>query len=278
MRVNLLIADDETIILNGLASLNWAGIGVEKVRTASDGIEAQRLLLSEPIDVLLCDIRMPEMNGIELSKYIHDNQLDVAVVFLSGLSQFDYALAALRNGVSDYLLKPVKEQDLMATVARVFEQLTERRGQRAQLGERLQAGEAANQTLEALFPRVRRDVLDVLKYLDQHYAQDVSLQGLAQAMHFSMAYLSKLIHRETGRSFSTLLTGIRLYRAQAMLVERGVKVQEVCARMGFVNQHYFSSVFKRAFGVTPKAFQRLGGPRRRLEELLDSTEGEDEKK
>ncbi len=104
--MRLLIADDERVIRQGLLSLDWQSIGIEAVYAARDGTEAKALLARERIDIILSDIRMPGMDGLELAAYINTHAMDIAVVLLTGFAQFDYALEALQHRVCNYLLKP----------------------------------------------------------------------------------------------------------------------------------------------------------------------------
>ena len=105
--MNLLIADDEAVIRRGLLSLDWKSIGITDVYSVANGVEAKELLLSTSIDLVIFDIRMPGFSGLELAQMVKERSMDVAVVLLSGFSEFEYARSAMRYGVYEYLLKPV---------------------------------------------------------------------------------------------------------------------------------------------------------------------------
>ena len=102
--MNLLIADDEAVIRRGLLSLDWKSIGITDVYLVANGVEAKELLLSTSIDLVIFDIRMPGFSGLELAQMVKERSMDVAVVLLSGFSEFEYARSAMRYGVYEYLL------------------------------------------------------------------------------------------------------------------------------------------------------------------------------
>ena len=128
--MRLLIADDERTIRMGLLSLPWEIIGITKVYQAENGLEAMEVLKEKKIDILVSDIRMPGISGLELAEYIQKCAMDTAVVLLTGFSDFEYARTALRNGVEDYLLKPIRPKDILETISKVKDNLEKRRYQK----------------------------------------------------------------------------------------------------------------------------------------------------
>ena len=103
----LIIVDDEQSIRNGMANgIPWNDWGFEVIGQASDGLEALELVENERPDVVLSDIRMPRMDGVELMQRLHKDYPDVKVIILSGYSDFEYLNTAIKNSVTEYLLKP----------------------------------------------------------------------------------------------------------------------------------------------------------------------------
>ncbi|MCD8189772.1 MAG: response regulator [Clostridiales bacterium] len=111
--MTVLIADDERLIWRGLQSLDWASIGVTDVYTIQNGVEAQELLLSTPIDLVIVDVKMPGMSELELAAMVKERSLDTAVVILAGYPEFEYARDTMRTGVYEYLLQPLAENSIM---------------------------------------------------------------------------------------------------------------------------------------------------------------------
>lgn len=256
--MRLLIADDEKNIRNGLLSLPWNTIGIQKVYQAENGLEALEILEGKQIDIVISDIKMPGLSGLELAEFVQKNSLDTAVVLLTGFSEFEYAQKALRNGVLDYMLKPLRPKDILATVLKVKETLEKRR-YKEKVVERYE--EAANsrdyqEQISWHFRGVNERAMEILKDVAQNFSQGVSLNSLAEKYHYSVAYLSRMIKKETGFSFSEILNSIRLAQAAELLQKDCGKISMAGEMAGFSDQKYFSQVFKKAFGVSPGEFRK----------------------
>lgn len=121
MKRKVLLADDEPFILQGLSVLvDWEAEGFEIVKMASNGMEALEYIKENPVDLIIADIQMPSMSGLELLQTIREEQIsDADFVILSGYNDFQYAQKAIRNSCMDYILKPVQQDVLLQVLARV---------------------------------------------------------------------------------------------------------------------------------------------------------------
>ena len=123
----LLIADDEYEIRNGLGNyFPWNDFGFEVVGQVENGQQALDFLRQNPVDLLLCDIMMPLCNGIEVAKTLFETQSPVKIVFISGYKEFEYARQALIYGVSDYIVKPTKYNELVDVCTKLKQELDRR--------------------------------------------------------------------------------------------------------------------------------------------------------
>lgn len=255
--MRLLIADDELVIRNGLVSLDWEKIGITEVYSARNGMEAKELLLSEPIDIVIFDIRMPGMTGLELAAMVKEYSMDTSVILLTGFSEFSYAQEALRSGVSDYLLKPFHPRDIVKTVEKVKKNLEKDRYLR-RLAREYEDTKGSFDTMSQIrntFPKVSEIVENILEDIARDFNQTLSLGTFADRYHFSNNYISKKIKQETGYSFMDVLLAVRVMNAAKLLYE-GEKVNKAAQQTGFNDQHYFSQVFRRAFGCSPTDFKK----------------------
>ena len=125
--MNLLVADDEMAIRRGMLSLPWSSIGIENVYEAENGLQAREMLQQKKVDIMISDIKMPGLTGLELAEYVKEYDLDTAVILLTGFSDFSYAQKAIRNEVFDYMLKPLRPRDILETVSGVMRRLEQRR-------------------------------------------------------------------------------------------------------------------------------------------------------
>ncbi|MDD3218154.1 MAG: response regulator [Lachnospiraceae bacterium] len=254
--MNLLIADDELVIRKGMQSLDWKSIGLEEIYTAQNGAEAKELLLSCPIDLVIFDIRMPGMTGLELARMIQEYSMDTAVILLTGFAEFEYAREAMRYGVSDYLTKPLRPKEILAAVLKVKTELEQRRYQ-AKVIRKYEETIGASDTFSQIkkcFPKTSSIMTEILADMAKDYNQSISLSNYAEKYHFSKGYISKMFKKETAYSFMDLLNSIRLMNA-ALLLQDGEKIVDACEKTGFNDQRYFSQVFKKCFQCSPSEFK-----------------------
>ncbi|AZN42737.1 response regulator transcription factor [Paenibacillus albus] len=133
MNGKVLLVDDEPHITRNLEKvIPWSMLGLEIIGTAKNGVEALELLQSEPADLVLCDIRMPVMDGLELVRHIRERSMPCDIIMLTGYQDFSYTRAAIQYGVKDYILKPIPYDELTGVIARV---MSEQRNKRMQLKE-----------------------------------------------------------------------------------------------------------------------------------------------
>ena len=122
--MRLLIAEDELWLRKRLVStIDWSSYGISEVYEAEDGGEALEIALKEKPDIVITDIRMPELSGIDLMKKLNENSIFSKMIVVSGYDDFEYAQGALRMGAINYLLKPVDEEELLDSVKRCVEEL-----------------------------------------------------------------------------------------------------------------------------------------------------------
>ena len=125
------IADDELIIRQGLKCIiEWEDYGFEIIGEASNGEDALHFIAKHNPDVVMMDIRMPGMTGIDVVKGIRQNGYKGKIIIVSGYSDFKYAQAAIRYGVEYYLTKPIDEQELSETVQEIRQLLHQEAKQR----------------------------------------------------------------------------------------------------------------------------------------------------
>ena len=120
--LKLIIADDERIIRETISHLiDWNSIGIELAGVCKDGIEAYNMILDESPDIVLTDIKMPGLSGLELVQKISQTDLDTQFILLSGYGEFNYAKEAMKYGLRHYLLKPCNEEQIIASVKDVID-------------------------------------------------------------------------------------------------------------------------------------------------------------
>jgi len=269
----LLIADDESVIRKGLLSLNWSKLGIDTVLNAKNGIEAKQYLKDYDVDIVVSDIRMPGLTGLELSEYIQKTSANTVIILLTGFSEFQYARQAIRNQVFDYLLKPIKPGELLSAVAAAKCKIEQQKYKIQVVNEYEE--NVGNYTTTDLILHCFRDVdaqvLNILTFMAQNYHEDISLHTLEEKYHFTTVYLSRFIKKETGYSFVDILTCIRLLNVLELLKDNRYKIQVICDKVGFKDQRYFSQVFRKVFDCKPGDYRKQDEHKKKytIIELLD---------
>lgn len=240
----VVLVDDEHLILEGLSRvMPWEKLGCAVVGTACDGRQGLELIRSAQPDILLTDIRMPNMDGLTMVAAVKSEFPKMQVTVLTAFRDFDYAQRAITLGVCRYLLKPSKMDELNEAVAEMTRRLDA-------MSPKEKAEEAAEGSEAASFV-----VRAALSYMQEHCAEHISLSDVADNVYVSQWHLSKLINRHTGQSFFDLLGGMRIERAKSLLRDPSMRVHEVAEAVGFSDVAHFSKSFKRIVGKTPGEYR-----------------------
>ena len=235
----LLIVDDEIAIRTSLANyFPWEEEGFVVTGVCADGREAIDFINANEVDVLLMDIMMPHINGIEVAQYIYENKLDIQVVLLSAYGEFEYAQTSMRYGVQYYILKPTKYKELQ----KLFCELRQKMEQKSMERDRGLTEEY--------------DVIEKMKeYVNENY-KDITLSTIAEHFHMSISYISRFFKKKTEQNFTEYLTLVRMEKARELLEHSDKMVYEVCEDVGYSDPRSFSIAFKRTFGISPNEYRR----------------------
>ncbi|NIK76610.1 two-component system response regulator YesN [Paenibacillus castaneae] len=126
----VLLVDDEKIIVEGISrTVNWNAYNTELIGTARHGLEALSMIERDMPDIVISDIKMPGMNGLQLVEKVYEKYPHISFILLSGFSEFDYARTAMQFGVKHYLLKPCNENSITEAMSEVIEELEKRHSQ-----------------------------------------------------------------------------------------------------------------------------------------------------
>ncbi len=238
---SIMIVEDEYLVRQGIASLvDYEQFGMQVIAQAENGREAWQKFQENPADILLTDINMPQMNGLELAKLVRDQVPTCHIVFLTGYDDFDYAWTAIKLGADDYLLKPFSKDDVEEMLAKVQTKLDKER-KKARIQNLVDQGQRS-ELEEAIHNRLADS--------------ELSLKSLASQLGFSPSYLSVLIKKELGLPFQDYLIQERMKKAKLLLLTTDLKIYEIAEQVGFEDMNYFSQRFKQVVGLTPRQFKK----------------------
>ena len=237
--LNVYIADDEVWIILGLKKLlDKLNIGAYVIGTANNGLTAKEEIGHFKPDVVFADIRMPGLSGLELLQAIPEVSPESKVVIISGYAEFSYAQEAVQHHAYDYLLKPIKPEELSRVMTAI---INERDG--------------VND--EERMPVVSDRMIDnVLSEIREHYMEDISLTSLSAKYNISMGHLSKLIKEQLSVNFSDYIASLRIQRAKELLRDDSLSIQEISEIVGYNDYFYFTKVFKKVEGISPSKYRK----------------------
>lgn len=239
--INVYIADDEVWIILGLKKLlEKLNMDVYVVGTANNGLTAKEEIGMFKPDVVFTDIRMPGLTGLELLQAIPEVSPESGVVLISGYAEFAYAKEAVKHHAFDYLLKPIKEEELK----RVMESLLEKRG------------EIPEKEEEESSPTYDKMIDNVVSEIREHYTEDISLTSLATKYNVSMGRLSEMIKERLQVNFSDYIASLRIQRAKELLRDDSISIQEIAEIVGYNDYFYFTKVFKKVEGISPSKYRK----------------------
>ena len=189
--MRIVIVEDEKRAARGLRSLlERISADYTIVGEAPDGISAFELIKKEQPDLVFTDIRMQFMDGLALIKAVREYGLDTRFVIISAYEEFDYARAALKLNVTDYLVKPVTEEE----VRQVMEHL------KAQEKEQDQ-----EKRLRDAYPLAHPVILKALDAIEKDYSSRISQKELAEKLGVTAEYFSYLFAKDVQETFSRFL-------------------------------------------------------------------------
>lgn len=348
--IKVFLVEDEFVIRKGIRrSINWEAEGYRFVGEASDGELAYPMIIEEKPDILITDIKMPFMDGLELSRMVKKVLPNIKILILSGYDEFNYAKEAIKIGVTEYLLKPVSATQLLEVLEDISDIIRQERQEISansliRIGasrekiekflnngtldevtdftesyidkievedlrsltyrqyiildlymiimafykkldvpyEQLQMkiddmqndtnkfisiGEMKNHINHLLIKAIEtrdkiseskyQDIIELAKEIikDTYMTNDISLNSVAATVGLSSSYFSAVFSREIGKTFKEYLTEIRMEKAKELLMCSSMQTAEIGYAVGYKDPHYFSFMFKKKQGCSPKEYR-----------------------
>lgn len=241
--LKVLLVEDENLIRRGLQfQMDWTEVGCVVVGDAATGKEGLEQIRALKPDIVITDIRMPDMDGLEMLATGRET-CEFEAIIITGYSEFEYAKQAIHLGVSEYLLKPVDLNELKAGLQQIVRRRQEGRTADApsiQLAPDLEPAAMGNKYASAM-----------LEYIQEHYAERISLTDLSQELNISCTHLNAKFKAETGYTFHDFLNYYRISKAVELQKQGTYKLYEVAELVGFSDYKYFNKVYKRYVGYAP---------------------------
>lgn len=246
--LKVLVVEDEELIRKGIVlAVDWAALDCVVVGEAANGEEALEAVARYDPTLIITDLKMPKMDGLELLRRLREAGNDVYVIILTAYDSFEYAQSALRLGAVDFLLKPFHDGDLEQAVLNL----------RKRMAPPGSGGPAPSPPVLGLKKGDKsKYVLEAMDYIGAHYNDPgISVGSIAQHLGLSEGHLSHLFKKETDYTLNNYLTRYRIHRAMELLRDCRARVYEVAEQVGYKDITYFSATFKKLVGMSPSEYQ-----------------------
>ena len=233
MKSKVLCLDDDMPILDSYRSFPWEKYGCQLIGLAENGQEGLNMLSSLLPDIILVDIVMPCVDGLEFIRMAREIVPSAVFVIVSAHCDFEYSRQAIRYGVKDYLTKGEFTTEELGTLLTQF------------------SGESREE-----HPAYRFEISEVLRLIRENLKNDISLESIALQVGLSPNYLGNLFFQQTGERFRDALIRLRMERAKELLLHSPLKIYEIAEQVGIHNPQYFTYLYQKTYGISPAKMRR----------------------
>ena len=251
--MRLLIVDDEYFAIRGIMDgVNWEVLQFDEILQAGSYGQAVELLERQPVEILLCDIEMPDESGLELIEWVNGHYPDTECIILSCHDEFDFARQAVRLKCLDYILKPVRYEFLTEVLGKAMETVEKKHRQSA-------LEDYGKLYVESIAQSRKKDSIDVVDtvvdYINQHLSEELSVRSLANMAYVSPDHLTRSFKKRFSMTVSDYILQRRMTLAGELLRDNKLTITMVSDCVGFGNYSYFTEQFKKYYGMTPREYQ-----------------------
>lgn len=250
--LKVLIAEDEDIIRKGLAyTIDWLSIGYIMVGEAANGEEGIEKIIELKPDVVLADIMMPKVNGLEMIRCASE-KVRFKSIILTSYAEFEYAKTAIELKAYDYLMKPV-DVDKLKEVMRKLQTEIDQEFEKELIFQQKNLGmdiELLSSSDSYKNPYVKKTI----DFIKKRYIKKLSIESISEELQVSSSYLSRKFKEETGHTYLDFLNKYRVQQAIRLLDEGIYRVYQISDMTGFTDYKHFCTVFKRYTNTSPTEF------------------------
>lgn len=240
----VMAADDEAYMREALEKLiSWNGMGCELKSVSSNGKELVERMEMEHPDIVITDVKMPLMDGLEVCKYVYETCPETQIIILSAYSEFEYARTAIHYSICEYVLKISVLEELPRAVEKAIRNLEKYRKVFLQSD-----GGTAEKDTEDLYNQM-------VQFIKENYRSKITLDDMAEKLHANRSYLSRLYKSRSGVNLFDDILKMKIEKAKEYMENTNWKIYEISEAVGFDDTGYFSRVFKKYSGVSPREYK-----------------------
>lgn len=256
--MKLLIVEDEIETIHGiLAGVLWERLPFDSVYWANLLEVAVEKYTEQPADVVLCDIEMPDGSGLDFLEWVVKQRPKTFCMIMTCHEEFSYAHRALSLKCSTYIVKPIIYGELEEKLRGAAEEIAAaRENDQYQIFGRQWVKQVREECREEAIPR--EELTNRVKdYIIAHLKEEIRVETIAKNFYLSADYLSKIFKKETGMSIGNFILEERMFLAKELILDGKMSISRVSYECGYDNYSYFTKVFKKKYGVTPREYGQL---------------------
>lgn len=245
----VVIVDDEPIIVEGISRMiDWEKYDCKIVATGNDGKEGMDIIRKHRPNILFTDIAMPSMDGLTMIAGLKSEFQDLEISILTGYRKFEYAKKAINLGVTRFLLKPSKMDEIVEAIETMVHNLREQNI--------LPASEEIDELEEDVENEASNFIVNnAIKYIEKNYAKKITLSEVAEKTYVSQWHLSRLLNQIACQNFSEILNNIRICEAKKLLTDPSLRIGDIAEKVGYIDLAHFSRVFKKRIGISANEYR-----------------------
>ena len=247
----VLIADDDYAVRFAYSKMKiWSETGFEIAEQVSNGQLALESIKKEKYDIIIADICMPILNGIELLREVRNINIDSEVIFVSSYNEFEYARQGLILGAFDYMLKPVKSYKLQEVLKRAKEKLDEKNYNKI-------SGSCVKMAFHYFGIKANTPFSErIFQFLSDNENTVITMEEIADHFEISKDYFGKLFKQNFEVSFNHFYSVLKVEYAKTLIREYNYKAYEISEMLGYSSRDYFTKIFREVTGTTPTEYKR----------------------
>ncbi|MBU3144246.1 response regulator [Clostridium sp. CF012] len=249
--IKVLIVDDEYLERTLIKlSVDWVTNDFEIIGEANSGEAALRLMEKNPPDILITDICMPFMDGLQLCKKVREKYEHIKIIIITGHREFEYAKTAIKLGVTDFLLKPINSEEVLKIALKLKGEIKDQRkyfneynAMKKQLSGGLDFIKINNNK------KISEPVEKIIAYIEENFTNsELSLSIISNSLFMNYSYLSRVFKQEMEESITEYITKLRINKSILYINNTNLKAYEIAGKVGINDAHYFSICFKKHTG------------------------------
>jgi YesN/AraC family two-component response regulator len=253
---NILIADDEELERQVLSLfIKKSNLPIDKILLAEDGNDAFVKIVCDKPDIVVLDINMPELSGLQVLERIRDEKINSKVIISTAFDEFDYAVKALKLSAMDFLVKPVQKRTFLGTIENAIEEIQREETDKDKMKQldnvieylKTQPTEKNNHHLNG----IPDAIVCVKEYIENNYCDYINLDDIISDCGYSKYHISRLFKNYMDCTIMEYLLKQRINEAKNLLKNTQQTIKEIAMSIGYSDPNYFSLIFKKEMGISP---------------------------